>query len=344
MSEKETILSIRDLAISFTTTSGDLKALRGVNLEVGKGETVAIVGESGSGKSVTMKAAMGILPSNSRVDGGTIEFTYRDDNGEKVTRDLLKLSKKEMRRTINGKRIAMVFQDPMTSLNPTMSIGSQIMEGMIWHYRTPRRQAWMKAVELLKMVGITDAEKRMKQYPHQLSGGMRQRVVIATALACNPQLLICDEPTTALDVTIQAQILELIGQMKEQSSMSVILITHDLGVISSLCSRVLVMYGGLIMESGSLEDIFYRTGHPYTAGLLASIPKKTREKLVPIYGTPPDLLNPPAGCPFAARCPYAMELCRQYCPNLAQIGPGHESACWLHNRSVKESRGEVKLG
>ena len=176
MSEKETILSIRDLAISFTTTSGDLKALRGVNLEVGKGETVAIVGESGSGKSVTMKAAMGILPSNSRVDGGTIEFTYRDDNGERVTRDLLKMSKKEMRRTINGKRIAMVFQDPMTSLNPTMSIGSQIMEGMIWHYRTPRRQAWMKAVELLKMVGITDAEKRMKQYPHQLSGGMRQRV------------------------------------------------------------------------------------------------------------------------------------------------------------------------
>ena len=173
---------------------------------------------------------------------------------------------------------------------------------------------------------------------------MRQRVMIAIALCCEPKLLIADEPTTALDVTIQAQILELIGQMKEQSSMSVILITHDLGVISSLCSRVLVMYGGLIMESGSLEDIFYRTGHPYTAGLLASIPKKTREKLVPIYGTPPDLLNPPAGCPFAARCPYAMELCRQYCPNLAQIGPGHESACWLHNRSVKESRGEVKLG
>ena len=278
MTEKETILSIRDLAISFTTTSGDLKALRGVNLEVGKGETVAIVGESGSGKSVTMKAAMGILPSNSRVDGGTIEFTYRDDNGEKVTRDLLKLSKKEMRRTINGKRIAMVFQDPMTSLNPTMSIGSQIMEGMIWHYRTPRRQAWMKAVELLKMVGITDAEKRMKQYPHQLSGGMRQRVVIATALACNPQLLICDEPTTALDVTIQAKILELIKSLQEQMGIAVVYITHDLGVVAKVADFVNVMYAGKIIEYGTIDEIFYDPRHPYTWGLLAAMPDLGTDK------------------------------------------------------------------
>ena len=338
MSEKETILSIRDLAISFTTTSGDLKALRGVNLEVGKGETVAIVGESGSGKSVTMKAAMGILPSNSRVDGGTIEFTYRDDNGEKVTRDLLKLSKKEMRRTINGKRIAMVFQDPMTSLNPTMSIGSQIMEGMIWHYRTPRRQAWMKAVELLKMVGITDAEKRMKQYPHQLSGGMRQRVVIATALACNPQLLICDEPTTALDVTIQAKILELIKSLQEQMGIAVAYITHDLGVVAKVADFVNVMYAGKIIEYGTIDEIFYDPRHPYTWGLLAAMPDlgTDDERLFAIPGSPPSLQNLQPGDAFAPRNRYAMNIDYRIEPPMFKVSDTHYAATWLlHENAPK---------
>ena len=338
MSEKETILSIRDLAISFTTTSGDLKALRGVNLEVGKGETVAIVGESGSGKSVTMKAAMGILPSNSRVDGGTIEFTYRDDNEEKVTRDLLKMSKKEMRRTINGKRIAMVFQDPMTSLNPTMSIGSQIMEGMIWHYRTPRRQAWMKAVELLKMVGITDAEKRMKQYPHQLSGGMRQRVVIATALACNPQLLICDEPTTALDVTIQAKILELIKSLQEQMGIAVVYITHDLGVVAKVADFVNVMYAGKIIEYGTIDEIFYDPRHPYTWGLLAAMPDlgTDDERLFAIPGSPPSLQNLQPGDAFAPRNRYAMNIDYRIEPPMFKVSDTHYAATWLlHENAPK---------
>lgn len=338
MSEKETILSIRDLAISFTTTSGDLKALRGVNLEVGKGETVAIVGESGSGKSVTMKAAMGILPSNSRVDGGTIEFTYRDDNEERVTRDLLKMSKKEMRRTINGKRIAMVFQDPMTSLNPTMSIGSQIMEGMIWHYRTPRRQAWMKAVELLKMVGITDAEKRMKQYPHQLSGGMRQRVVIATALACNPQLLICDEPTTALDVTIQAKILELIKSLQEQMGIAVVYITHDLGVVAKVADFVNVMYAGKIIEYGTIDEIFYDPRHPYTWGLLAAMPDlgTDDERLFAIPGSPPSLQNLQPGDAFAPRNRYAMNIDYRIEPPMFKVSDTHYAATWLlHENAPK---------
>ena len=332
---QDVILSVQDLEVEFTLRGKTLHAIRGISLDICEGESLAIVGESGSGKSVFCKTFMGLLDSNGRVTRGSIRYGEKDLAAFKTEKEWL---------SVRGKEIAMVMQDPMTSLNPLFTVGEQIRNPLMRHKKMKRKEADEKARSLLEMVGIPSPEKRLNQYPHELSGGMRQRVMIAIALCCGPKLLIADEPTTALDVTIQAQILELIGQMKEQSSMSVILITHDLGVISSLCSRVLVMYGGLIMESGSLEDIFYRTGHPYTAGLLASIPKKTREKLVPIYGTPPDLLNPPAGCPFAARCPYAMELCRQYCPNLAQIGPGHESACWLHNRSVKESRGEVKLG
>lgn len=330
----ELLLEVKNLYTAFDTAAGKVSAVRGISFDVKKGESLGIVGESGCGKSVSMLSVMRLLEDNARMKAEAIRL-----DGE----DLLGKTNQEMRK-VQGNEIGMIFQDPMTSLNPLFTVGEQIRNPLMRHKKMKRKEADEKARSLLEMVGIPSPEKRLNQYPHELSGGMRQRVMIAIALCCGPKLLIADEPTTALDVTIQAQILELIGQMKEQSSMSVILITHDLGVISSLCSRVLVMYGGLIMESGSLEDIFYRTGHPYTAGLLASIPKKTREKLVPIYGTPPDLLNPPAGCPFAARCPYAMELCRQYCPNLAQIGPGHESACWLHNRSVKESRGEVKLG
>ena len=257
MKEKEQILKIRDLDISFKTTSGYVHAIRGVNIDLMKGETVAVVGESGSGKSVTMKAAMGILAKNATVGSGSIEFSYHHEDGTAETVDILKKDKKWIRRHINGKRIAMVFQDPMTSLDPTMTIGKQIMEGMIWHYKTSKSEAYQKAVKLLELVGITDAEKRMKNYPHQLSGGMRQRVVIAIALACDPDLLICDEPTTALDVTIQAKILELIKEIQAKTGISVIYITHDLGVVAKVADFVNVMYAGKIVERGTIDEIFY---------------------------------------------------------------------------------------
>ena len=290
MSEtKEQILKIRDLDITFQTTAGSVHAIRGVNIDLMKGETVAIVGESGSGKSVTMKAAMGILASNAKVTGGTIEFSYHHADGTPQTVDILTKDKKWIRRHINGKRIAMVFQDPMTSLDPTMTIGKQIMEGMIWHFKTPKKEAWDKAVELLKEVGIEDAEKRMKNYPHQLSGGMRQRIVIAIALACDPELLICDEPTTALDVTIQSKILELIQEIQKKRQLSVIYITHDLGVVAKVADYVNVMYAGKIVESGTVEDVFYDPCHPYTWGLLSAMPDlgTDDERLYTIPGSPP---------------------------------------------------------
>lgn len=244
MADRKKILEIRNLDISFKTTAGYVHAIRSIDLDLYKGETVAIVGESGSGKSVTMKAAMGILAKNAIVNSGSINFTYQHEDGKEETVEILSKDKKWIRTHINGKRIAMVFQDPMTSLDPTMNIGKQIMEGMIWHYKTPKEEAYKKAVELLKEVGITDAEARMKNYPHQLSGGMRQRVVIAIALACNPDLLICDEPTTALDVTIQAKILELIKKIQTERGISVIYITHDLGVVAKVADYVNVMYAG----------------------------------------------------------------------------------------------------
>ena len=250
--KKEQVLSVRDLDITFKTTAGPVHAIRGVNIDLYKGETVALVGESGSGKSVTMKAAMGILAQNAIVNSGSIEFSYHHADGSSETVDLLQKDKKWIRRHINGKRIAMVFQDPMTSLDPTMQIGKQIMEGMLWHYKMPKDAAYKKAVQLLEEVGITDAEKRMKSYPHQLSGGMRQRVVIAIALACDPDLLICDEPTTALDVTIQAKILELIRSIQRERGISVIYITHDLGVVAKVADYVDVMYAGKIVETGTI--------------------------------------------------------------------------------------------
>ena len=252
---REKVLTVRDLDISFKTTAGSVHAIRGVNIDLYKGETVAIVGESGSGKSVTMKAAMGILAKNATVNSGSIEFSYRHDDGTKETVNILEKDKKWIRHHINGKRIAMVFQDPMTSLDPTMTIGKQIIEGMMWHYKTPKAEAWKKAIELLEMVGINDAEKRMKNYPHQLSGGQRQRVVIAIALACNPDLLICDEPTTALDVTIQAKILELIQKLQREMDLSVIYITHDLGVVAKVANFVNVMYAGKIVEKGTIDAV-----------------------------------------------------------------------------------------
>ena len=286
-----------------------VNAVRGVDLDLFEGETLAIVGESGSGKSVTVKTVMGIRASNETVNAGSVEFTYRDGEKE-VTEDLVKLSAKEMRRRIKGKRIAMVFQDPMTSLDPTMTIGKQIMEGMCYHYKTPKAEAYKRAVELLEEVGIEDAEKRMKNYPHQLSGGMRQRVVIAIALACRPQLLICDEPTTALDVTVQAKILELIQDIQKRTGIAVIYITHDLGVVAKIADFVDVMYAGKIVESGTVDDIFYEPRHPYTWGLLSSMPDldTADEKLYTIPGSPPNLLHPVKGDAFAPRNEYALSL------------------------------------
>ncbi|WP_238902163.1 MULTISPECIES: ABC transporter ATP-binding protein [Clostridium] len=343
--EKEKILSIRDLSISFKTSSGKVSAIRGVELDLYKGETLAIVGESGSGKSVTMKAAMGILSSNGQVESGEINFSYYKDK-DKVNVDILKLSKKEMRTTINGTRIAMVFQDPMTSLNPTMTIGAQIMEGMIWHYKTPKEEAKKRAIELLELVGIVDAEKRLKNYPHQLSGGMRQRVVIAIALACNPDLLICDEPTTALDVTIQAKIIELIKDIQKKMNISVIYITHDLGVVAKVADYVAVMYAGKIVEKGKIDEIFYDPRHPYTWGLLSAMPDLDTkdDKLYTIPGTPPNLAEEVKGDAFAPRNIYALNIDNRLEPPMFKISDTHYASTWLlHEKAPKvEMPSELK--
>ncbi len=329
--EREKVLTVRDLSITFTTTAGPVHAIRGVNLDLYRGETLAIVGESGSGKSVTVKAAMGILAKNGTVDSGSIEFTYHHDDGSKETVDILKMKKNDIRRHINGKRIAMIFQDPMTSLDPTMPIGKQIMEGMIWHYKTPKAEAYRKAVELLKEVGITDAEERMKNYPHQLSGGMRQRVVIAIALACDPELLICDEPTTALDVTIQAKILELIQRIQKERNISVIYITHDLGVVAKVADFVNVMYAGRIVETGTINEIYYEPAHPYTWGLLSAMPDLDTDddRLYTIPGSPPNLLHPVPGDAFAPRNVYALNIDDRAEPPMFKLSDTHYAATWL---------------
>lgn len=280
---------------------------------------------------------MGILSSNGKVNTGSIDFTYYRDN-EKVQVDILKLSKKEMRQRINGKRIAMIFQDPMTSLNPTMTIGAQIMEGMIWHYKTPKEEAHKKAIELLDLVGITNPEKRMKNYPHQLSGGMRQRVVIAIALACNPDLLICDEPTTALDVTIQAKILELIKDIQKKLNISVIYITHDLGVVAKVADYVAVMYAGKIIEKGTVDEIFYDPKHPYTWGLLSAMPdiNTNDDRLYTIPGTPANLLNKVEGDAFAPRNKYALNIDFRHEPPMFKVTDTHYAATWLlHEKAPK---------
>ena len=329
--EREKVLTVRDLSITFTTTAGPVHAIRGVNLDLYRGETLAIVGESGSGKSVTVKAAMGILAKNGRVDSGTIEYTYHHDDGTPETVDILKMKKQDIRKHINGKRIAMIFQDPMTSLDPTMPIGKQIMEGMIWHYKTPKAEAYKKAVELLKEVGITDAEERMKNYPHQLSGGMRQRVVIAIALACDPELLICDEPTTALDVTIQAKILELIQKIQKERNISVIYITHDLGVVAKVADFVNVMYAGRIVETGTIDEIYYEPAHPYTWGLLSAMPDLDTDddRLYTIPGSPPNLLHPVPGDAFAPRNVYALNIDERAEPPMFKLSDTHYAATWL---------------
>ena len=332
MEEKnDFILKVENLSVDFETTAGTVHALRGVNFAVRKGETVAIVGESGSGKSVTVKTAIGILDSNGKVMSGHAWFTYTDDKGEEETVDLLTLTKGQMRRTINGKRIAMVFQDPMTSLNPTMTIGAQIMEGMLWHKLKTKEEAKERAIELLKLVGITDAEKRFKNYPHQLSGGMRQRVVIAIALACNPDLLICDEPTTALDVTIQAKILELIKEVQDKLGISVIYITHDLGVVAKVADFVNIMYAGKLVEKGTVDEIYYDPRHPYTWGLLSALPDLDTddERLYTIPGSPPNLLHEVKGDAFAPRNEFALNIDNIVEPPMFKITDTHYAATWL---------------
>ena len=329
--KKNKVLSIRDLSISFKTSAGEVNAIRGVKMDLYKGETIAIVGESGSGKSVTVKAIMGILASNGKVNSGSIHFHYKRKSGEEVDQDLLKLSQKEMRRRIDGKRIAMVFQDPMTSLDPTMTIGKQIMEGMIYHLKMSREEAWKKALRLLELVGITDAEKRMKNYPHQLSGGMRQRVVIAIALSCDPEVLICDEPTTALDVTIQAKILELIKDIQKKTNISVIYITHDLGVVAKVADYVMVMYAGRIVEKGTVDEIFYDPRHPYTWGLLSAMPDLDTDddRLYTIPGTPPNLLYAVKGDAFAERNRFALKIDFRLPPPMFKVSDTHYAATWL---------------
>ncbi len=334
---REKILSIQNLNISFETTAGVVNAVRGVNLSVYRGETVALVGESGSGKSVSAKAIMGILAKNGTIDSGDITLSYYRQE-EKVTRDILSMDKKEIRRHVNGKRIAMVFQDPMTSLNPLIPVGKQVMEGMLWHYHTPKEEAYQKALDLLKLVGITDAEKRMKNYPHQLSGGMRQRVVIAIALSCDPDLLICDEPTTALDVTIQSKILELIQEIQKRKKLSVIYITHDLGVVAKVADYVNVMYAGKIVESGTVNEVFYEPKHPYTWGLLSAMPDlgTEDERLYTIPGSPPNLLHKITGDAFAPRNKYALKIDSRVEPPMFRVSDTHYAATWLlHPKAPK---------
>lgn len=318
----ENILEVKDLTISFHTFSGEVQAIRGVDFELKKGETLAIVGESGSGKSVTTKSIMRLLPpGNSEIKRGEILF-----NGK----DLAKLSDKSMQK-IRGKEISMIFQDPMTSLNPTMKIGKQIMEPIIKHQNMSKAEAKERAMDLLRLVGIPNAEERFGQYPHQFSGGMRQRVVIAIALACNPKVLIADEPTTALDVTIQAQILELMKDLQKKIDTSIIFITHDLGVVANVADRVAVMYGGKIVEIGTVDEIFYNPKHPYTWGLISSMPSldSKDDELYAIPGTPPNLLHPPIGDAFAPRNEYAMQIDLEEQPPMFKVSDTHYAATWL---------------
>ena len=332
MDKGQKILDVKDLSISFSTSGGELNAVRGVSFELHKGETFAIVGESGSGKSVTVKAIMGITSENQKLNGGEINFSC-EENGQWVTKPLHTYSKKRMISEICGQKIAMVFQDPMTSLNPVMPIGRQIMEGLKKHMHMSRSQAFKRGVELLDEVGISRPRECMKQYPHQLSGGMRQRVVIAIALACGPDILICDEPTTALDVTIQAKILELIQRLQRELSFGVIYITHDLGVVAKVADNVAVMYAGKIVERGTAHEIYYDPRHPYTWGLMSAMPSMDTggEELYTIPGTPPNLLHAVPGDAFALRNKFALKIDYEEEPPVFQITDTHFVSSWLEH-------------
>jgi oligopeptide transport system ATP-binding protein len=323
------LLNIQEEYLSFFTPAGEVKALNGVSITLNEGEVLGIVGESGSGKSVTAYSLMGLTAHPGKMVGGTIAF-----NGHEVE----KMTEKEMRK-MRGNEVSIIFQDPMTSLNPVYTIGNQIEEAILLHTDKNKTEARARAKELLELVGINEPEKRLKQYPHELSGGMRQRVMIAIALACEPKLLIADEPTTALDVTIQAQILELMMELKDKLGMAIILITHDLGVVASTCQRIAVMYAGHIVEYGTVDDIFYQPKHEYTKGLLRSMPRldsKKHEKLVPIEGTPIDMLNPPKGCPFAPRCSSCMKICLRQMPPVTEFDDVHYTQCWMNQKAQME--------
>lgn len=324
-SPSDVLLEVDNLHVSFTTFGGEVKAVRGVSFALHKGETLAIVGESGCGKSVTARSMMRLLPEhNAKIRQGSIRFKGRE---------LTELSEKQLRE-LRGSEISMIFQDAMTALNPTITIGEQIMEGIIRHQKISRAEARKKAVEMLGLVGITSPEMRLKQHLHEFSGGMRQRMMIAMAAVCNPSVLIADEPTTALDVTIQAQIIDLFKMLQQKTGVAIIIITHDLGVVANIADRVNVMYAGEIVESGTVDELFKNPQHPYTKGLLASMPRLDTDRsqpLTPIPGTPPDLFAPPKGCAFAARCNYAMEVCGAYAPERTAVSPSHSAACWLQD-------------
>ncbi|KOO48111.1 ABC transporter ATP-binding protein [Viridibacillus arvi] len=325
---EEKILQVEDLQVTFTTFGGVVQAVRGVTFDLHKGETLAIVGESGCGKSVTSNAIMGLIPQPpGKITNGKVVFKGKD---------LTSFKKSDLRK-IQGLDVSMIFQDPMTALNPTMTIGEQLTEGLRTHHKISRVEAKTKAIEMLLLVGISNPSERLNQYPHQFSGGMRQRIVIAIALICEPTLLIADEPTTALDVTIQAQILELFEEIQKKTGVSIILITHDLGVVAKIADRIAVMYAGKIIEIGTKREIFYEPTHPYTKGLLNSVPRLdlVEEELEPIEGTPPDLFAPPAGCAFTARCPYAMEVCNLVYPVATSLSEKHKVDCWLQDERAK---------
>ena len=321
----KTLVNVKDLSVSYFTYAGEVQSVRGVSFDIESGKTTALVGESGCGKSVTSKALMGLIERPGVVKEGSQIF-YEGNN-------ILDFKEKEWL-DFRGKECSMIFQDALVSLNPTMMIGKQIMENLMGHKNMTKQEAAKEAVEMLRMVGIPEPEKRVRQYPHEFSGGMRQRVMIAIAFACDPKILICDEPTTALDVTIQGQILDIIKNLQKKNQTSVIMITHDLGVVANIAQKIAVMYSGIIVESGTCEDIFYRPRHPYTWALIRSVPRldlKNKQELATIPGTPPDLLNPPVGCPFCTRCSYCMPICKEEMPEVTEFGGEHKAACWLHH-------------
>ena len=326
------LLEVKNLRTSFFTDAGEVKAVNGVSFELERGKVLGIVGESGSGKSVTAYSIMQILASTAKIDP---ESSIKLDGVELVG------SGEKVMRTVRGNKVSIIFQDPMTSLNPTYTIGHQLMEAIMLHTPRNKAQAKERAIEMLRLVNINEPEKRMNQYPFEFSGGMRQRIVIAMALACEPDILIADEPTTALDVTIQAQILELMGSLQKELGMAIIMITHDLGVVAQMCDEIIVMYAGSICEQGTADEIFYNPSHEYTKGLLRSIPTldSDSDKLVPISGTPIDLLNMPAGCPFAPRCDAAMKICLSQRAENMQINDNHFATCWMNVKKATEERG-----
>lgn len=336
MEENKNLLEVKDLKVSFFTPAGEVKAVNGISYTLGYNEVMGIVGESGSGKSVEAYSLIGLLANPGKVVGGSVTF-----EGE----DLLAYTPEQMRE-FRGNKVSMIFQNPMTCLNPVYTIGDQLMEALTCHDKTITKEAARaRAIEMLELVGINNASKRVDQYPHEFSGGMRQRAMIAMALICNPKLLIADEPTTALDVTIQAQILELMKSLQKKENTSIIFITHNLGVVAEICDRVSVMYAGHIVEQATVEDLFYNPMHPYTKGLLASQPRLDEdghERLIPIEGTPIDLLNPPQGCNFGPRCKDCMKICLREKPPYADLGNGHISACWLHYKDMKKKEEENK--